>query len=133
MNYLVTLKSEDSKPVDNTVEKKHSVGQVMLYFSSHSKSFPGTSSCFLLSYVPSNTHTSPPGFGRRFKLVLTPCNEEGEAKCYICLGGGSDEATITGDDLPLRRDCSCRGSAMRDLSTSRALLTTRHERLQAMG
>jgi hypothetical protein len=31
--------------------------------------------------------------------------DDGEAVCYLCLGGGADEA-----DQPLRRDCACRGT-----------------------
>jgi hypothetical protein len=36
---------------------------------------------------------------------LAPDGNDREAVCYLCLGGGADEA-----DQPLRRDCACRGT-----------------------
>ena len=36
---------------------------------------------------------------------LAPDGDDGEAVCYLCLGGGADEA-----DESLRRDCACRGT-----------------------
>jgi hypothetical protein len=37
--------------------------------------------------------------------LLLASGDDGEAVCYLCLGGGVDE-----DGQPLRRDCACRGT-----------------------